>query len=389
MNKILSLRFDLDIFEGFFDIGKELYDWRVTTPPVLNAGTDIVAWLEEFHSQIEGCDLIALPGGIGVLGNLSAEYLVDVIRHLTSKISYGCPFVCEMGGLYEILHSPFSDKDCVSQIQIFFRWLGVLPTTYEIFSQTDRLEQCGVVDDKLCWFRRADGCFINPDLFRSVDRLLISNATAINYDTELYPVALSSSTHQLVDRVTDLAPKFPLGQRPCIAAVLDDGGRFAIFLTGCLLISPNSLPMISEIEKEGQNTTFIKNLVILLSERQVAYVLRKTANDEIYRLENNLGRLILGAFKNDLPNNLESLQGVFFDGLKKIIQGNWHVFESYMEGINRGKFLKNLGDINRGLRRISAHPIISLYEEIPESQIPKIKMLNETVSRAVQKLAAG
>ena len=123
------------------------------------------------------------------MGDLGEEFL-DV---LITRLGSGAPFLLQTSRLRDQINN----GEVPSYVERLFRHCDVMPTEHRVFSEAHGFE--GHMSPMNCWFTKGDGCFLYPEFFTGIDRVLLSGANLLDYDGDTFPIILASELHESTD----------------------------------------------------------------------------------------------------------------------------------------------------------------------------------------------
>jgi hypothetical protein len=261
-------------------------------------------------------------------------------------------------------------------------------------------------------FRRDENCFRDPELFAGVTTVTADTPFAVWYGGEAWPVLVASSAHWGVDASTDLPDDWNGREMACIAVWHGkNGGAVLVCSAFGILTDPIVLPLGGPRPGIALNKDFARNILRFLEHSK--RIERLDPAGLCKRIENNLADFVFGILRSSdsnwwvnrvpLPLRQEAAKRqeeeqnrlakeAYLDliDLKRIIDGNWKLFEIYFTniGVSGGKarslsFFDRLNEI----RRLIGHPLkmhVSGYAFSAEEQL-FLEEIDELVLKLVSR----
>jgi hypothetical protein len=222
------------------------------------------------------------------------------------------------------------------------------------------------------WFRKSDGCLLNPELFTGIDSVLLSSVNLVDYAGDTFPIAEAGPLHRFVDD-GDLPSKGVLGRKNAVAVLRRTATEFSIFLGGSAIEAPGQtlggfLPGIEA------NRAFALRLLQALHDATQGHRYLNQAYPAFSQLERDLGKLIASVlsrasgadsiekyFPKRAIDHMQAKGGISYslatyDDLVDIILENWPLFQAVFIGNSKGQVKRHLQRVNYKYRRHLAHP---------------------------------
>jgi hypothetical protein len=356
---------NVDDLTGFKQIAHQLHGWSFTRLSFDASQSYPVEYLKQVYATVERADIILCFGDYFwfMFTEAVGSTFADLILH---KLSSGAPFFCELVRAAEKIRSGYLKASA----QNFFRRLGVLPTRNRIFSRTDA--HADHVSGSSCWFRKDDGCLMNPQILGGIDKVLISSANELEYFEDVFPIIQIGPTHEIVDE-GDLFVPGRLGQRPSVALERRTETEFAVIIAGD--VAKDCRQTVGGVlHGWTENERFVGKIINHLAASIDTWEKRSLiAYAAFAKLEMLLGELVQNVLEKSLggaaihsafpPRVLQNIsQGgspdyamAHYSDLIDIVLHNWGAFTTLF-GSSRTQFKKVLTSINYGSRRFIAHP---------------------------------
>jgi hypothetical protein len=303
------------------------------------------------------------------LGNFFLfDWLVEdeYIHLVQDRMRSGMPALFQLPRFYDKLRS----GEIEGPVDRIFRDCEVHSTDNRVYSELDPYR--GHSSPMTCWFRKSDGCLLNPEIFTGIDCFLMSGTNLLDYDGDTFPIAEAGPLHSFVD-AGDLRSKGILGRKNAVAVLRRTATEFSIFLGGDALGAPTEtfggfLPGIEA------NQDLALRLLKALHEAAQGNRYLNEAYSAFSQLERDLGKLILDVLSrassaNDIEkyfpkrvmDHLRTPSGVNYslanyDELVDIILANWDDFRRVFTDTSKNKMKKQLQSLNYKYRRHLAHP---------------------------------
>jgi hypothetical protein len=292
-------------------------------------------------------------------------------------------------------------------VNLFYQ-LQILPTDHKIFNRLDSHSDNPWYS---AWFRRADRCFINPDILGNRHDVLISMANVLEYGDDVYPVVELGPLHFLVDRGDNIVER-NLSDRP--AVFLESRSlSYALVVSGHLARDPFQTIGGEMTHGYDENESIVRNLITRITAKSDS---RENRRENAFRLlvgiERRLGRLVQQILSEKLGRTDHSSIDAFFpekvldnltkysegkpdyaqatfDDLTKILFHNWDDFAEIF-GSTKSNLKRLLQTVNYRPRRYLAHPHRAECEDYDfnAEELSKIESVAGLVVAAEQKIMA-
>jgi hypothetical protein len=312
----------------------------------------------------------------------------------------GVPALFQLPRFFDRLRS----GQIASRVERIFRDCEVNSTNNRVYSELDFYRDHS--SPMSSWFRKSDGCLLNPELFTGIDRLLMSGTNLLDYAGDTFPIVEAGPLHLFVD-AGDLPSKGVLGRKNAVAVLRRTASEFSIFLGGNALDAPTEtiggvLPGIEE------NKTLALRLLQALHEATQGNRYLNQAYSAFSQLERDLGKLISDVLFR--ASNTVSIENYFpkrvidhtltkggisyslanYDDLADIILENWNYFRTVFIGASKGKVKKRLQSLNYKYRRPLAHPHKAEREGFvfKNTDVDEIRSVHTVVQRAMRNITA-
>jgi hypothetical protein len=356
---------NVDDLMGFKNLAREQHDWSFTRLSFEASQSNPPGYSKELYPAVERADIVLCFGNyfwftFCEVADSTFSNLID------QKLSSGVPFLLELVRAAERIRS----RQLGASVQILLRRLGVLPTLNRIFSEIDAHPDH--VSGGSCWFRREDGCLMNPQILGGIDKVLISTTNELKYFEDVFPLIQIGPTHDIVDEGDNFVLG-QFGQRPAVALERRTETEFAIIIGGD--VAKDSRETVGGMlhgwtENEKFVRKIVSHLAASLDNREKRSLI---AYATFAQLERELGELIENVLKK--ISGVEAIYSAFpqrvlenisrsgstdyamatYSDLTDIILHNWNAFMPFF-GQSKTQFRNTLVGINFGSRRYIAHP---------------------------------
>ncbi len=277
---VLDAKHERERHAGFVDLVRTETDWHISQLSFADSQADPVGFYPKVIGALEEADIIICFGDyfwFRFCGHTGGEFQ----KVIEKKLQVGVPFYLQLIRAQEN-RPPQGLLD-------FFKRLEIIPTKYRVFSDTDAYEahQSG----SACWFRKSDGCFLNPEILKGIDKIALSTSNVIDYMGDVYPVVTISPMHFLVDE-RDLPVGRRLAERGAVAVERRTEKECALIVSGALASDPaetlgGMLPGIEENRKVVQQIVAHLSASISSAGNRSLIAFR-----DFSKLERRLGQLI-------------------------------------------------------------------------------------------------
>ena len=297
------------------------------------------------------------------LGEEHGDQFVDLVR---DRMRGGMPALFQLPRFFDGL----KNRQIAARTERILRDCEVLSTNNRVYSEQDSYE--GHSSPMSPWFRKGDGCLLNPEIFTGIDSVLMSAVNLLDYSGDTFPIIEAGPLHLFVD-AGDRPSKGILGRKNAAAVVRRTSTEFSIFLGGSALDSPTetfggTLPGIDA------NRPLALRLLQTLHDATQGNRCLNTAYAAFSQLERDLGKLISDVltkasggnliekfFPEHVKDHTRAKGGISFslanyDDLVDIVLENWSLFQPLFIGASKTKVKKQLQSLNYKYRRLLAHP---------------------------------
>jgi hypothetical protein len=348
--------------------------------------------LLDFEREIRESDIIICLGNFflfRLLGDAANRYVDALIE----KLGSGVPFLVQCPRL----QAHMDNGQVPSCLERFFRRCEVTPTQYVVSSEVDHYHGHGSPVN--CWFRKGDDCFIHPQIFGGIDKIILSQPNLLGYEGDTFPIVEAGPLHNFAT-AEDLPFDGELGQKPAVAVWRQTGDEFAIVIGGFMLNSPmqtigGALPGIDPNLEVGHRLIQTMDDAIKKNARC------SEAFKAFKKLETTLGKFIrevlepLGPLENFFPDRVRqellkrgrlNFSSAGYSHLIEILLANWDIFGGPFEGMGKPHVEQKLKEINRGPRLYLAHPHKAEEHgfQFESQEIDAIKLAYSMISRAFE-----
>ncbi|MBM2324207.1 MULTISPECIES: hypothetical protein [Marivita] len=309
----------------------------------------------------------------------------DFVELMEKRLVEGCPFYLQLIRT----GSEISLGQLEPTFMRFLRRLEIIPSDRKVFSRIDShlAHQSG----GSVWFNKDDKSILNPQLFKGINRILISQVNTVDYVGDVFPIVQIGPTHFEVDSGDNLVNR-PLGDRAAVAVERRTDSEFAIVICGEFSRDPVET-LGGVVHGIDENEVAVRQILFQIDQAADAPDNRAViAFREFSKLERALGsliqsRLVLEAngepihsyfpervLKNTFTEGRYDYSLANYSDLILILSENWHLFSPFFD-ISKSKIKAALSSINFGPRRHIAHPHKALLDEykFPESDLIKIR----------------
>ena len=259
--------------------------------------------MTRIRTALEGCDVLIGLGNFFLfswLGSFGDEY-IQLVR---DRMRSGMPALFQLPRFFDNLRSGQID----ARVERIIRDCEVHSTNNRVYSEADFYR--GHSSPMTSWFRKSDGCLLNPELFSGIDRLLMSSTNLLEYGGDTFPIVEAGPLHLFVD-AGDIQSKGVLGRKNAVAVLRRTDTEFSIFLGGDALGAPKEtvggvLPGIEE------NQDLALRLLKALHEAAEGNRHLNQAYSAFSQLERDLGKLIVGVLSR--LSNTDDIEKFFRRG---------------------------------------------------------------------------
>jgi len=150
--------------EGFERLAHERHGWNFNRLSFHESQTDPKAFLPRLFAAAESADILLCFGQyLWIQFGVPGFY-----ERIEQKLVAGTPFFLQFVRLLERSGSQQLEPGIVRLL----RRLNVLPTSNKVFNYVDAHSDHS--SGGSCWFRKGDGCLVNPQILSGVDKVLIT-----------------------------------------------------------------------------------------------------------------------------------------------------------------------------------------------------------------------
>jgi hypothetical protein len=341
------------------------WSWEQISFEETQAG-DPTKVLSRLRGAIEGCDILICLGDFFLFSWLGEAFGDEYIKLVQDRMRAGMPALFQLPRFFDGLKS----GQIAPRTERIFRDCEVLSTNNRVHTEHDSYR--GHSSPMTPWFRKADGCLLNPELFTGIDKLLMSGVNLLDYAGDTFPIVEAGPLHLFTD-AGDLPSKGVLGRKNAVAVLRRTATEFSIFLGGSALDAPKEtlggvLPGIDE------NRTLGLRLLQALHDATQGNRYLNQAYAAFSQLERDLGKLISDVLSRaSSPDSIEkyfpkrvldhtrskggiSYSLATYDDLVDIILENWNIFQIVFTGASKSQVKRQLERLNYKYRRHLAHP---------------------------------
>jgi hypothetical protein len=360
------------------------YGLRNKAGPIRDLATDHFSWsweqisfedtqtknpkpiLSRAFLAVEQTDVLIGLGDYFLFSWLGEDYGEEFVTLIRDRMRAGMPALFQLPRFFDGLRTgqipPWTER--------IFRDCDVVSTNNRVYSELD--SYLGHSSPTSPWFRKADGCLLNPELFTGIDSILISSVNLLDYDGDTFPIVEAGPLHLFVD-AGDLPSKGVLGRKNAVALLRRTTTEFSIFLGGNLLdaaretvggllpgITANpavALRLLQALHDATQGNRYLNQAYAAFSrlERDLGKLVSRTLS----RASN--GRSIEMYFPEHVLNHIKAKGGISYslanyDDLVDIVLENWNVFGTLFIGASKTQTKRKLQGLNYKYRRQLAHP---------------------------------
>jgi hypothetical protein len=355
--------------------------------------------LSRLRRAFEECDVLIGLGNFFLFKWLGEPFGDEYIKLVQDRMRAGMPALFQLPRFFDLLQT----GQIAGRTERIFRDCEVMSTARKVYSEKDFYPGPWGTS----WFRKSDGCLLNPELFTGIDSLLLSGVNLLDYDGDTYPIAVAGPLHDFVD-YGDEFPQGVLGKKDTVAVLRRTPKEFSIFLGGDA-ISATAETTLGETIGDGiqANRTFALRLLQALHDATQGHRYLNQAYPAFSQLERDLGQLIYIVLSR--ASGSDSIEKYFpewvidhiqakggkkysratYDDLVDIVLENWNLFQAVFIEISKGQVKKQLQRVNYKYRRHLAHPHKAEQEGFVfrETDVNEIRGVHTLVQQALTNVA--
>lgn len=357
---------------------------------------DPIPVLSRVRKALEEADVLIGLGNFFIFSWLGEGYGDQYVQLVKDRMRAGMPALFQLPRFFDGLKS----GQIAARTERIFRDCDVHSTNNRVYSEHDSYH--GHSSPMSSWFRKADRCLLNPELFSEIDGVLLSSVNLLDYDGDTFPIIEAGPLHRFVD-AGDLPSRGILGQKNAVAVLRRTGTEFSIFLGGIALNTQTktfggTLPGIEEnplvavrllktLHDAARGNRHLSDAYITFS--QLERHLGQFISDVLSRASN--GNSIEQYFPERVMTNIRTKGGISFSlanytDLLEIILDNWTLFQSHFVEISKSRAKQTLQSVNYKYRRPLSHPHKAEQEGIVfnSSDVDKIRDVHAMVRSAMR-----
>jgi hypothetical protein len=322
--------------------------------------------LTRVRTALEASDVLIGLGDFFLFAWLGEAFGDEYVKLVQDRMHAGMPALFQLPRAFD----RFRTGEIAARVERIFRDSEVFSTNNRVYSEQDYYE--GHSSPMSCWFRKSDGCLLNPELFTGIDRLLMSSTNLLAYDGDTFPIVEAGPLHLFVD-AGDLPSRGVLGQKNAVAVLRRTATEFSIFLGGSALDAPTktlggilpgiemnqnlALKVLKSLHEAAQGNRYLNQAYSAFSQlerdlgKMIAEVLRKIGNSD--RIEEYFPPRVIDhtLTKTGIVYSLAN-----YDDLIEIILHNWKCFQIIFEETGKNTVKRRLQSLNYKYRLHLAHP---------------------------------
>jgi len=386
-----------DRLTEFKSIASQLKGWRFQQLSFAQSQLDPVAFLKIIYDTVDSADILLCFGdffwfkfcdGVGP----------ELIERIEKKLREGTPLFMQLIRVAEGLKTGQHS----SKLTRLLRHLELIPTVNKIFSDVDaNNSHCS---GSSIWLRHSDGCLMNPQVLRGIEKVLIASANELEYFDNAFPLIQVGDTHFLVDDEDNCVAQ-KIGHRATVAVERRTDTELAIIIAGD--VARDKFETVGGIiDGITENREFITRIIEHLSASVGDEEKRMMDAYKLFNsIERNLSIIVTeviskktnGHISSAIPEtvrqNIGDKDGTInfarasFDDITKILYENWDEFADVFGSATKKPIRKHFEKINHGVRRHLMHPhkAVTLGYTFPIADIRHLDEVNKRVELAKKK----
>jgi hypothetical protein len=352
--------------------------------------------LSRVRTALEEADVLIGLGNFFIFAWLGDGYGDEYVKLVQDRMRAGMPALFQLPRFFDGLRT----GQIAARTELIFRGCDVLSTNNRVYSDQD--SYTGHSSPMSPWFRKADGCLLNPEIFTGIDSILMSSVNLLDYAGDTFPIVEAGPLHLFVDD-RDYPSNGVLGQKNAVAVLRRTAIEFSIFLGGSALDAPTetfggTLPGIEA------NPILPVRLLQALHDATQGNRYLNDAYASFSRLERDLGKLISDVlskasngnsieqyFPAHVKDHTNAKGGISFslanyDDLTDIILENWDLFQPVFIETSKNQVKRQLQRLNYKYRRHLAHPHKAEQEGFifKSADVDAIRDVHATVQSAMR-----
>jgi hypothetical protein len=383
------------------DLAKAHYSWSIEQVSFEDTQRNPRPTLSRVQEALEEVDVVIGLGDFFLFDWLPGEIGEKYVDRVQSRMRAGLPCLFQLPRFFDGLRS----GQIAKRAERIFRACEVFSTNNRVFSEHD--SYVGHSSPMSPWFRKADGCLLNPELFTGIESVLMSSVNLLDYAGDTFPIIEAGPLHLFVDD-GDYPSEGVLGRKNAAGVLRRTATEFSIFLGGSALNAPR-VTVGGPLPGIDANPVLATRLLQALHEATQGNRYLNEAYAAFSQLERDLGGLIEdvlsktanGAsidmfFPEHVKQHISGKGGINFslaayDDLVDIVLENWGAFQTIFKGLSKSKTKAALQRLNYKYRRPLAHPHKAEREGIifKRTDVDDIRETHTIIKSARRNLAKG